>query len=85
MPARHAIDLGPQFRDAILVTVLHLGLPRDQVRQDVIAKRKIGGRRKRPGRHDDQRANDDPEGDGSKSHLSSGEDHSVIGELDSRL
>ena len=42
LPARHPIDLRAQFGDAILVAKLHLGLPRDQAREHVVAKGEIG-------------------------------------------
>jgi hypothetical protein len=48
---------------------LHFGLPTDQAREDIVAKRKIAAGRDRPHRHDDKRANDNPERDRSNTDL----------------
>ena len=54
LAAGGAIDLGAQLGDAVFIGVLHLGLTRDQPRQDVIAEREIGCRGGRPhAEHDD--------------------------------
>ena len=43
LAARHAVDLGAQLGDAVLVAELHLGLARDQPGQHVVAEGEIGG------------------------------------------
>jgi len=72
LPARGAVDLGAQLGDAVFVSVLHLGLTGDQARQDVIAEREIGGRRRRPHPEQDDRADHDPEYDRPNSDLATG-------------
>ncbi len=72
LPAGGAIDLGAQFRDSVLIGVLHLRLPRDQPGQDVVAEREIGGRRSRPETEQDDGTDRDPEQHRADPDLSAG-------------
>ena len=44
LAAGDAVDLCAQLGDAILVAELHVGLPRDESRQHVLAEGEVGGR-----------------------------------------
>jgi hypothetical protein len=72
LPACRAIDAGAQFGDAILVGILHFRLPRDQARQDIVTKGKIGCRCRRPRAEQRHRTDNDPEHLGSEPHLLAG-------------
>ena len=72
LAAGGTVDLRAQFGDAVLIGVLHLGLTGDQPRQDVVAKREIGGGRRRPHAQQDDRADNDPEHDGAEANLLAG-------------
>ena len=70
-PARAARRCGPRSRTA--------SRPRgDQPRQHVVAEGEIGRRGDAPHRHDDQRADHDPEGDRAEPHLPAGMDEGVV-------
>ncbi len=77
LAAGGAIDLGAQLGDAVFVGVLHFGLTGDQPGQDVVAKREIGGGRRRPHAEQDDGADDDPEHHGADSDLLAGMDDGV--------
>jgi hypothetical protein len=77
LPARGAVDLGPQFGDAVFIGVLHLGLAGDQPGQDVVAKREIGRGRRRPHAENDDGADDDPEHHRPEPDLLAGVDDGV--------
>ena len=77
LAAGGAIDLGAQFGDAVFIGVLHLGLARDQPRQDVVAKREIGRGRRRPHAEHDDRADHDPEHDRTEPDLLAGMDDGI--------
>ena len=79
LAAGHAIDLGAQLGDAVLVGELHVGLARDQPRQHVVAEGEIGGGGERPARHDHERADHDPEGDRAEPDLAAGMEQRVVG------
>jgi hypothetical protein len=72
LAASGAVDLGAQFRHAVFVGVLHLGLAGDQSSQDVVAKREISGGCSRPQAEQRHGADHDPENNGSKPHLLAG-------------
>ena len=72
LAAGGAVDLGAQLRDAVFIGVLHLGLTGDQPGQDVVAKREIGGGRRRPHAEQHDRADNDPEHDGAEPDLLAG-------------
>ena len=72
LAAHDAVDLRAQFGDAILIGKLHLGLPADQPREDIVAKCEIGAGRDGPDGHDDKRADHDPERDRPYADLMSG-------------
>ena len=72
LPAGDAVDAAAQLGDAVLVAELHLGLPGDEAREHVLAEGKIGGGRDAPHRHDHERADHDPEGDGTEPQLPPG-------------
>ena len=67
-----AVDAAAQLGDAVLVAELHLGLPGDEAREHVLAEGKVGGGRDAPHRHDHQRADHDPERDGTEPQLPPG-------------
>jgi len=72
LAAGGAVDFGAQFRDAIFIGVLHLGLARDQARQHIVAKGEISSGRGRPHAKRSHRADDDPERHWSKADLLAG-------------
>ena len=72
LAAGGAVDLGAQLRDAVFIGVLHLGLTGDQPGQDVVAKREIGGGRRRPHAEQHDRADNDPEHDRAEPDLLAG-------------
>jgi hypothetical protein len=77
LAVREAIDLRPQFRDAVLVGILHMSLARDQAPQHVLAECEIGRGHERPAGHDHEPADDAPERDGSESNLARAEAEAV--------
>ena len=77
LAAGGAIDLGAQFGDAVFIGVLHLGLAGDQPGQDVVAKREIGGGRRRPHAEHDDGADHDPEHDRPEPDLLAGMDDGI--------
>jgi hypothetical protein len=77
-PAGETIDLRAQLGDAVFVAELHLRLAADQPGQHVVAEGEIGRRSDAPGRHDDQRADHDPEGDRADAHLPAGMHQGVV-------
>ena len=77
LAAGGAVDLGAQFGDAVFIGVLHLGLTGDQPGQDVVAKREIGGGRRRPHAEHDDGADDDPEHHRAEPDLLAGMDDGV--------
>ena len=72
LAAGDAVDAAAQLGDAVLVAELHLGLPGDEAREHVLAEGKVGGGRDAPHRHDHQRADHDPERDGTEPQLPPG-------------
>ena len=79
LPAGVAVDLGAQFRDAVFVGELLLGLVRDQAAQHVITKGEVGRRRDRPTGHDDDGADGDPERHRAETDLAAGMRDGVAG------
>ena len=79
LPARHAVDLAAQFRDAILIGILHLGLAGDQAGEEVVAKSKIGRGHDRPRRHHHQGADEGPKRDRPDAELTPGMGERVVG------
>ena len=78
LPAGQSVDLGAQLRDPVFVAELHLRIAADQPGQHVVAECKVGRRGDAPRRHDDQRADHDPKGDRSDSHLTPAMHKSVV-------
>ena len=72
-----AVDAAAQLGDAVLVAELHLGLPGDEAREHVLAEGKVGGGGDAPHRHDHQRADHDPEREGTEPQLPPGVDKGV--------
>ena len=72
LAAGGAVDFGAQLRDAVFIGVLHLGLTGDQPGQNVVAKREIGGSRRRPHAEQHDRADNDPEHDRAEPDLLAG-------------
>ena len=72
LPARQAVDLAAQIRDAVLVGELHLRLAREEPGQHVVAECEIGGGHGGPSGHHHQRTDDDPERDRPDAHLPPG-------------
>ena len=68
---------GAQLGDAVFVGVLHFGLTGDQPGQDVVAKREIGGGRRRPHAEQHDGADDDPEHHRADPDLLAGMDDGV--------
>ena len=78
LPAGDAVDLAAQFGDAVLIGKLHLRLPADQAREDVVLEREIGAGAERPDAHHHQRADHDPERDRSDPDLPAVMDQGVV-------
>jgi hypothetical protein len=72
LAAGRAIDPGAEFGDAVFVGVLHLGLARDQPRENVVTKGEVGCGRGRPQAEQDHRADHDPERHRTKPDLFAG-------------
>src|SRR6188472_63223 len=72
LAAGGAVDFGTKLRDAVLIGVLHFGLAGDQPGQDVVAKREIGGSRRRPHPEQHDRTDNDPEYDRAEPDLLAG-------------
>ena len=72
LAAGGAIDPGAEFGNAVFVGVLHLGLARNQPRENVVAKGEIGCGRGRPQAEQDHRADHDPERHRTKPDLFAG-------------
>jgi hypothetical protein len=69
LPAGHAVDPGAHLGEAILIGVLHFGLPRSHPGKHIVLKREIGGGHHRPARHDDKGPHHRPECDWAKTDL----------------
>src|SRR5439155_14805735 len=66
------VDLRTQFSNTIFIGELHFRLSANQARKNIVTKSEVSAGRDRPHRHNDQRADYDPERDRSNTDLVSG-------------
>jgi hypothetical protein len=78
LPAGDAINLCPQFCNAVFVGVLLLFLTCDQPSENIVVEGEISAGRKRPARHDDEASNRNPKRERSEPKLAAGVRQRVV-------